>query len=409
MAVAAAPFFHAKPQAPPRVRTNAMGSSPIKSSPDFTQPKMEEELKAAERPGENDGADLSPLQFLLQVMNDPDATPRQRIKAARVAARYKHVPAPPDKQPAVDEYGFAISRTLADAIKEDWLALDGLGVSSKEAPRRAEILARQAKRDEYLRCPSSYSPEADEKRLRELVPYRQPRKLSKAEETELAFVMARVTASKAAFNRSPEGQLQRRMSDLQYKRSVANSEKNRRLGLTRDEGKELDEFLKQQEAKLPRGVSLMGEDSDRRWRYRQEGFKRDREFRRQQAPPGSDPDSAMEELAPTLDELSEWAEQDIRRRIAAGDPDPWDGQAPYRRIHQLEERRYDKKLTFAQEAELEKITRLYPEAVEQTRTMLTRRLTQYYARREETRRRGYDPGPDEGWPRIGYAKGQTEV
>ena len=87
---------------------------------------MEEELKAAEQPGENDGADLSPLQFLLQVMNDPDATPKQRIKAARVAARYKHVPVAPDKQPAVDEYGFAISRTLAKAIKDDWLALNKL-------------------------------------------------------------------------------------------------------------------------------------------------------------------------------------------------------------------------------------------------------------------------------------------
>ena len=41
--------------------------------------------------------------------------------------------------------------------------------------------------------------------------------------------------------------------------------------------------------------------------------------------------------------------------------------------------------------------------------MLTRRLGQYYKGREYTRRLGYDPGPDEGWPRIGYAKGQTEV
>ena len=205
---------------------------------------MEEELKAAERPGENDGADFSPCNFLLQVMNDPDATPRQRIKAARVAARYRPCRLAPDKQPGVDRVWVRDQPYARDAIKADWLALDGWGVSSKEAPRRAEILVRQAKRDEYLRCPSSNSPEADEKRLRELVPYRQPRKLSKAEETELAFVMARDTASKAAFNRSPEGQLQRRMDDLQYKRSVANNERNRRVGLTREEGKELDELLK---------------------------------------------------------------------------------------------------------------------------------------------------------------------
>jgi hypothetical protein len=360
MAVAAAPFFHAKPQAPPRVRTNAMGSSPIKSSPDFTQPKMEEELKAAERPGENDGADVSPLQFLLQVMNDPDATPRQRIKAARVAARYKHVPAPPDKQPGVDEYGFAISRTLADAIKEDWLALDGLGVSSKEAPRRAEILFRQAKRDEYLRCPSSYSPEADEKRLRDLVPYRQPRKLSKAEETELAFVMARLTASKAAFNRSPEGQLQRRMDDLQYKRSVANNERNRRVGLTREEGKELDELLKR--------------------RLGSPIFRIEDEPKGPQAAAGVmlAPDSEMEELAPTVWELMEQQkareEELIERRKAEGHPDPWDGKAPTKTIHDLERRRYlDEELTPEEKEELQELAGLYPDAVEKMRVLVQRR------------------------------------
>ena len=398
MAVAGAPFVHAKPQALPRVRTNAMDTSPIKSSPDFTQPKMEEELKAAEQPG----ADLSSLRFLLQVMNDPDATPRQRIKAARVAARYKHLPAPPDIQPAVDEYGFAISLEFANAIKKDWLALEGLGVSSKEAPRRAEILARQAKRDEFLRCPAGYSPEADEKRLCELKPSWPPRKLSEAEETELGFVVARLAASKAAFNGSPEGQIRRRMDDLQYKRAVANKERNRRVGPTREEGKELDEYLERYRAKHPGpDGSIKEDDTIRSWRLRREGFKRERALRRRQAPPGSDPDSAMEELEPTLDELAAWVEQDIRRRIATGDPDPWDGEAPLRRIHQLEERRYDKKLTLAQEEELEHITRLYPEAVEQTRTMLTRRLKEYYARREYTRRLGYDPGPDEGWPRIG--------
>ncbi len=51
MAVAAAPFVHAKPQAPPRVRTNPMGSSPIKSSPDFTPFKMQEELRVPETVG----------------------------------------------------------------------------------------------------------------------------------------------------------------------------------------------------------------------------------------------------------------------------------------------------------------------------------------------------------------------
>jgi len=120
MAVAAAPYVHAKPQAPSRVRTNPMDSSPIKSAPDFTGQKMEEELRAPEQGG-GGGGDLSPLNYLLSVMKDPDATLKQQIKAARVAARYSHVAIPPDKMPAVDEYGFSISRTLAKAIADDWL------------------------------------------------------------------------------------------------------------------------------------------------------------------------------------------------------------------------------------------------------------------------------------------------
>ena len=217
MAVAAAPFVHSKPQAPPRVRTNPMDSSPIKGLPDSALRTMDAELRAAggslrggdvtsrsktaaseltlssasesalpeltasslspagssesaatDRSSDSVVPELMPLDFLLSVMADPDATPKQRIKAARAAARYMHAAVPPDKLAAVDEYGFAISRTLANAIKEDWLALKALGFSSKEAPRRAKILARQAKREELLRCPPGYSPEFDQKRLGEL-------------------------------------------------------------------------------------------------------------------------------------------------------------------------------------------------------------------------------------------------
>ena len=61
---------------------------------------------------------------------------------------------------------------------------------------------------------------------------------------------------------------------------------------------------------------------------------------------GSDPDSEMEELEPNSEELREWEEEQIARRIAAGDPDPWDGKAPDGRIYELEMRRVvDKELT----------------------------------------------------------------
>jgi hypothetical protein len=80
MAAATAPFVHAKPQASPRVRTNPMDSSPIKSSPDFTGQKMEEKLSAPEQCGDG-GDDLSPLNFLLRVMKDPHAKAADKGRA----------------------------------------------------------------------------------------------------------------------------------------------------------------------------------------------------------------------------------------------------------------------------------------------------------------------------------------
>ncbi len=131
MAVAAAPFVHARPQAARRIRTNPLDSSPIKCSADISVPKIDGGLSA---PGELttpeqsvDGKDeLSPLNFLLSVMKDPDAAPKQRIKAAKIAARYQHAPVLPDKMPSTDEFGFTINRTLAKAIFDDWRRLNAL-------------------------------------------------------------------------------------------------------------------------------------------------------------------------------------------------------------------------------------------------------------------------------------------
>ena len=237
------------------------------------------------------GSELSPLQFLLSVMKDSAATPRLRVKAARVAARYQHAPAVPDKMPAVDEYGFAIHRSLAMAIKDDWLALEALDVSSKAASKRAIIRARQAQRDQVLHCPTGYSPWTHD------VPrYQQLRKKrrSLAEETELAHIMARITASEAAFNRSPEGQIHRRLEDLEYRRKTANEERNRRAGLTRAEGKELDELRKEYPRTLSvaatvrvlaeLGMTLPPDVASR-------------------PPPTSVPESEMEELGPTMEDI----------------------------------------------------------------------------------------------------------
>ena len=243
---------------------------------------------------------LSPVQFLLNVMKDPAATPRQRIRAARAAARYQHALAVPDKMSAmdkmsaVDEYGFAISPTLAMEIKEDWLALDRLDVSSKAAPERAEIRARQAQRDEFLQCPPGYSAERDVTRRDELLEKRGSR--STAEETELAHVIARITAAEAAFYRSPEGKIQRRIEDLAYRRAMANKEGKRGLGLTRAEGKELDELHKQHWLK-PVTPSRVSEYIRL---VRLLHFSTGPASRVGKAASGIDPDSEMEELGEKL-------------------------------------------------------------------------------------------------------------
>jgi hypothetical protein len=229
MAAAAAPYVHAKPQAPPRVRTNPMDSRPITGVPDQVVRKMEGALNAPQQSGDSaqepqqsgaagpvgeGGPDLSPMDFLLRMMNDPEATPKQRIRAARVAARYKHIAVPPDKLPAVDEYGFAISNTLAKGIRDDYRRLERLyrnNIGSEDLKRVAkeiaEINARSAEQCKFLPIPPpGYSPDQDEKRNSEFrtKDFREVR-LTMAEDTEEAHVLARLAAYRINYPNTPEG------------------------------------------------------------------------------------------------------------------------------------------------------------------------------------------------------------
>jgi hypothetical protein len=78
-------------------------------------------------------------------------------------------------------------------------------VSIKYVDEAAEIRIRQAERDEFLECPPGYSAEGDRKRRAELADKKWKGQLTMAEETELADVVTRIRASKASFNRTPEG------------------------------------------------------------------------------------------------------------------------------------------------------------------------------------------------------------
>jgi hypothetical protein len=222
MAVAAAPFVHTKPQAARRVRTNPMDASPIRSAPDISAAKMDGGLSAPEQSADGE-QDLSPLNFLLSVMKDPDATAKQRIRAAKVAARYKHAPVPPDNVPSTDEYGFAISRTLAKAIGEDlsrlaYLESDRCRAELADAEAEAaEIRARQTERYQMLQCPPGYSPERDVKRWAELTARWRKSRSTMAEETEYAFIIARMEVYDASVCRTASGRARRRIEELEAK------------------------------------------------------------------------------------------------------------------------------------------------------------------------------------------------
>jgi hypothetical protein len=83
LASAAAPYVHTKPKAPSRVRTNPMDSGALKSALVCAAQKQEDESgdpEVAPEQASDGDTDLSPLKFLIGVMNDSEATPKQRIR-----------------------------------------------------------------------------------------------------------------------------------------------------------------------------------------------------------------------------------------------------------------------------------------------------------------------------------------
>jgi hypothetical protein len=119
MAATAAPLFHAKPKA---VAGN--GRSERK--------RGEDEIELVAKPRSDEGASeegISPLEFLQSVMTDPTTPPQLRIRAARIAAPFKHgKPIEPAADTAEviskDKYGFEVdqgfARKLRDLVIAQW-------------------------------------------------------------------------------------------------------------------------------------------------------------------------------------------------------------------------------------------------------------------------------------------------
>ena len=130
---------------------------------------------------------LRPLEFLMAVMADPEATPRQRMRAAQVAARYKHKPADYERSAALveDEFGFKIDPQVARTIWEIAGECDCLADRSEPSPadvqKHKTLLNELREQIATIECSATYSwadLKNDKERLKEIQEQRrQQRKL----------------------------------------------------------------------------------------------------------------------------------------------------------------------------------------------------------------------------------------
>jgi hypothetical protein len=154
-------------------------------------------------------------------MKDPAATPRQRVKAAGVAARYKHTyPSGPEAGPTVivveDKFGFKVDPDLARAERDDRLRERRLAVFKERSvegiaakPELERIGNRRAERLAMVKFPDGYTDhEADQKRLQQLYSKRLSRKkLTPEEDAEEAHLAVRVLSPEPVprpLQRAPE-------------------------------------------------------------------------------------------------------------------------------------------------------------------------------------------------------------
>jgi hypothetical protein len=182
MASAAAPLFHPKLRAPKRDQNapktwtliDAVDGQPAPGSEGKIKLVAKPKPPAAEGPP---GSTISPLEFLLNVMSDRAAPPDLRIKAARIAAPYRHT-RPTTVEPVIDsdtvttdEYGFvvgqALARKLRDLVIKERVAFYNHGTLKDGRGIRGEIVELCKLIPD---CPSGYGKDhaaADNNRLDE--------------------------------------------------------------------------------------------------------------------------------------------------------------------------------------------------------------------------------------------------
>jgi hypothetical protein len=198
MAAAAALYVHSRPR---KERVQPLDlTTRIERRVKLSDAEMETKLK----PTNLLGGAHTPVGFLLRVINDTDATPQQKIKAVKVAARYKHFPGQPETFAVDDLFGFSCDLEVARDIRHCRLRLraisrrHGNGIpidyTSSDIRESAIIRARLAEHKARLkRCPSYKQDDllSDRCRLKELAAKRDRKVQTPEEESEEAYLFAR--------------------------------------------------------------------------------------------------------------------------------------------------------------------------------------------------------------------------
>ena len=156
------------------------------------------------------GADLSPLDFFLEVMRDPEAPVHLRTKAARIAAPFVH-PKPASRKPALvikDPFGFDIdpvaARELRDAYRSFWPLFINMSKYLPDQPHWEAFMRfkrMEVKVGASIRCPEGYtSVDEHEDLVRRDELFNKwrsrPKPLTGEEDAEEAHLFARIAAFK---------------------------------------------------------------------------------------------------------------------------------------------------------------------------------------------------------------------
>ena len=398
MAAQAAPFVHARPEPARRKRPDPLDLRDRLGDTGDLKFETREVRPGAEGSA---GGGLSPVDFLLGVMADPAATPRQRAKAAAIAARYKHAYADGAEAPSIivaeDKFGFKVDPELARAERDDRVREIRLG---EFKPRSAEgtaaareleqIRQRRAERVAQVKFPDGYfhgDREADKKRLQQLYSKRLSRKkLTPEEEAEEAHLAVRVLGPVAVPVLSPEVAKAAKLEGMtiEWPTSRIAELDERVVGgetLTAAEEAERQDLRRRHPDSAAQADMI-----DHRYRY---WYRKEFEIAEKSGMKWSDAFQAARDKCEPLRDPTKIERADL----------PYD---LHHKIYQLETLRFDEILTPEEADELEELHRRYPDLAEKTREGVVQRLSYDQDRREANRRTGYDPGPikEDGFPRL---------